>query len=321
MTRALFSTDTKLENQERMFPLEMKSSLPSEALFLRCQTDEILRSKAKDLGKSFYHYTQAQTVKKILQADSIGNHFFFVRNISGMNDLNEAKLHEKNGNKIHSFCTCCSKHEKIPLWYLYSGICGNGARLGFSPGRMLRFLQSISVVYPVENGQVNYALPLHKGEDFQLHCGWVYYLLDGNNRVAYRNKTYAIPPVDKDVLQKCFFVKDYPWEYEQEFRIVIQNKTAHVYDQIAIPIPEDIISKLEIMSAPEQPFTSKEKEEFEALGIRPDKIKESTLGIHMNLLRNNRESILDQLDQWCEADRCDRICTYIRSKKKCVPQR
>ena len=299
--------------------MEAEIALPAEELFLKNQTAEILSSKAKDLGKNFYHYTRAENVKKILNGDSNGNHFFFVRNISGMNDLNEAKLHEKDGKKIHSFCTCCSKHEKIPLWYLYSGICGNGARLGFTPGRMLRFLKSIAVIYPVENGKANYAAPLHIDTDFELQCGWIYYLMDGNNRVAYRNKTFPITPANEGVLQKCFFVKDYPWEYEQEFRIVIHNKTTRVYGQIAIPIPEDIIPELEIMSAPEQPFTRKEKEEFQAQGIRPDKIKESTLGIHMNLLHNNKESILEQLDQWFEADQCDRICAYIRSKKSCVP--
>ena len=294
--------------------MDTEKIFPAEELFLRSQTEEILCSKAKDLGKNFYHYTQANNVRKILHGDSKGNHFFFVRNISSMNDLNEAKLHQENGNKIHSFCTCCSKHEKIPLWYLYSGICGNGARLGFTPGRMLSFLKSIQMVYPVEDGTVNYAVPLHRGEGFELQCGWVYYLMDGGNRVMYRNKTYPITSVNLHILQKCYFVKDYPWEYEQEFRIVIQN-------QIAIPIPKEIISRLEIMSAPEQPFTSKDKEDFSAMGIGADKIKESALGIHMNLLCNNRDSILEQLDQWCETDRCDYICTYIKSKKQCTQQR
>ena len=156
----------------------------AQELLLQQQTVGVLNSKAKDIGQNFYHYTRIDAVKDILRGDERGNRFFFARNISVMNDTNEAKLHEDTGKKVHSFCTCSSKHEKIPLWYLYSGICGNGARLGFSPGRMLKFIKSIQVVYPVMDKEVDYDHPLHIHKDFDLECGWVFYLMNGNNRVC-----------------------------------------------------------------------------------------------------------------------------------------
>jgi hypothetical protein len=115
-------------------------------------------------------------------------------------------------------------------------------------------------------------------------------------------------------------VKDYPWEYEQEFRIIIINKTESVYERIAIPIPKELICELEIMSAPERPFTSLDKEGFTAMGIDPKRIKNSKLGVCMDLLRNNAENILNQMDLWCGEEELEKICAYICSRKQCHPK-
>ena len=295
-----------------------KKIYTAEEIFALNQTDQIMRSKARDIDKNFYHYTTVDSVNKILSSDGFGNHFIFVRNIATMNDLNEAELHKSDGNRIHSFCTCCTKHEKIPLWYLYSGICGNGARLGFTPGKMIKFLNSIKIVYPVENGKANYSNTLKINEDFELFCGWVYYLMDGNNRVMHKNTFYAVEEMDEETIKRSFFIKNYPWEYEREFRIIIINKTDTVFERIALTLPSELIPTLEIMSAPEYTFTEEEKKRYVSFGIKPEKIKKSKLNINMDLLRNNREHILGQMDKWCDEDHCSNVCTYVRSKKKCT---
>lgn len=281
------------------------------------QTEEILKYKAKDIDKNFYHYTTSNSLRDILTADDKGNRFFFVRNIKEMNDLNEAELHKSEGDKIHSFCTCCTKYEKIPLWYLYSGICGNGARLGITPGKMLKFLNSIKTVYPVITGKVDYSKPLLIETDFDMMCGWVYYVMDGNNRVLYRNNLYYMDETNENEINECLFVKDYPWEYESEFRIVIKNKTDKTFDRIAIPFPKEIVPHFEIMSAPEHAFSKEERSKFISMGIKAERIKESRLKINMDLLRNNKYDILRQIDKWCEEEYFTDICSFVSSKKKC----
>ena len=285
------------------------------------QTERIMGSSAKELGKNFYHYTTVDSVNKILTCDENGNCFFFIRNIEQMNDLNEAELHKSESNKIHSFCTCCTSHEKIPLWYLYSGICGNGARLGFTPGKMIKFLKSIKVVYPVVDNKVDYSNQLKINADFELSCGWIYYLMDGNNRVLYRNKFYEIEEIEKETMEKNYFIKDYPWEYEREFRILIKNKTDLLYERLAIHIPPEIISSLEVMSAPERKFTEKEREKYISLGIKPEKIKESRLGVRMNLLENNKKDIMEEIEKWCDEEQCLYFCNYVQLKKKCKEEK
>ena len=106
-------------------------------IFSLNQTNEIMKSKARDVGKGFYHYTTTEKLEKILAKDERGNRFLFASNFKEMNDKKEETWHKTTGDRIHSFCTCCTRHEKIPLWYIYSGICGNGVRIGFTPGKML----------------------------------------------------------------------------------------------------------------------------------------------------------------------------------------
>lgn len=289
-----------------------------EEIFSFNNTEKILASKAEEIKKNFYHYTSYESLRKILTGDDQGNHFFFVRSISEMNDRNEAKLHLDDGDKIHSFCTCCTKHEKIPLWYLYSGICGRGVRLGITPGKMLKFLRDIELVYPVAGGKVDYSSPLRIHNDFDLLCGWVYYLMDGNNRIFYRNRYYSTECMDESLLKTNYFIKNYPWEYEREFRVIIKNKTAVSYERIAIPISQAFIEELEIMSAPEHSFTDSEKEDYISLGIKPKRIKKSSLNIKMDLLKGNKADILEQIDVWCDEDQCGTICSFVKTKNRCV---
>lgn len=288
-----------------------------EDILFQNQTEQILGSKARQIGKNFYHYTRVENVLKILSGDESGNCFFHISNLLCMNDVNEATLHRENGDHIHSFCLCCSKHEKIPLWYLYSGICGKGARIGFTPGKMLQFLRSIDTVYPVVGGQPDYEKPLKIHRDFEMQCGWVYYLMDGRNRVFYRNEYYPIEVVRPETMGKCYFIKDYPWEYEREFRIVIENKTEESFLKIALPLPKELIPTLEIMFAPEHLLTEEEKTEFIKLGIKEEKLMPSGLKIHMDLLKQNKEYILNQMNEWCEEDSCESLCAYIYGKKCC----
>ena len=294
-----------------------KQKYAAAELFSFNNTQQILESKANEFNKKFYHYTTVDKLLRILKADQAGRCFFFCSSIAGMNDESEIRLHKEDGRKIHSFCTCYANHEKIPLWYLYSGICGNGARIGFPPGKMLRFLRSIEAVYPVDGDQINYSTPLKIEKDFSLDCGWVFYLMDGNNRILYRRKIYAVNDIDSKTLEKNYFVKDYPWEYEQEFRIVIRNKTKINYERIAIPVPKELFRHLEIMSAPERAFTAEEKRKLISLGIHPKKIKESKIGASMDLLKRNKADIAAQIDKWCGEEQCGNVCAYVKTKNKC----
>ena len=101
-----------------------------------------LPCKAKDFSNSsFWYYTNLYTADLILK-----NKCVYISNLSLMNDIDEAELHCKNKEFIHCFCLCNSDTEKIPMWYLYAGITGQGVSLGFSPSAMIDFISSIKTV-------------------------------------------------------------------------------------------------------------------------------------------------------------------------------
>lgn len=281
------------------------------------QTTFFRNCKPSDIKKKFYHYTSVDSLKSILKGDEKSQSFLFLGSLANMNDINEANLHKEVAHKTFLFCACSTDSERIPLWYLYAGISGNGARLCFTKEKMLKFFKRIEKVYPVSNYKVDYSKELKVDQDFELQCGYVYYVKDDKSVIKHNTKYHYIKSFDDELLINNYFIKDYPWEYEKEFRIVIQIKGDEVYEKVAIPIPEDIKKQLKITSAPEYQFSEEEKDEFVSYGIKKENIGASKLTINMNLLRNNQKNIIAQIESWCDETSCDKVCEYIKNKKKC----
>lgn len=246
--------------------------------------------KAKDFSSvNFWYYTRLSTANKILE-----NKYVYISNLSEMNDLDEAKLHNNTSKFVHCFCFCNSNSEKIPMWYLYSGISGMGASLGFTPATMIKLINSIETVSTPDG-----AVTLHKGKDFDLDFGWIFYRkVDQKDRVFYRNKWYSLKdPINFE--SNNYFIKSYPWEYEREFRIVIQNKTDTPYDRFVInlaPVYEQIKLKL----APEITEETFIKLQPQLHGINKFLSKKplplhSNLLINMNLFKRNFKGFLEYI--------------------------
>lgn len=253
----------------------------------------VIPDLARDLSsKSFWHYTNLLTVDLILDGCS-----FWVSPISTMNDLDELALHTPKKDKIHSLCFCNSETEKIPLWYLYSGISGKGAALGLTPGSMLAFLRSLKTVEGLNDDGKRDSLSI--GSDIQLRIGWVYYQKQHEtNHVFYKNKWYELDDVHS--FQKDnYFIKNYPWEYEKEFRIIFINHTKNAYKRLIVPFSKELRDKIKIRLAPE--LTLSELSTVKNLkyisGAINSKLSESDLKIKMNLFSRNRTSLSAYLSE------------------------
>ena len=111
-----------------------------------------------------------------------------------------------------------------------------------------------------------------------------------------------------------YFIKDYPWEYEKEFRIVLINRTGRYIEKIKIDIPEEFRKskrrKLKIRLGPEvsndKPDSSgktdfdrfkqeilekaekKDKDEGSSYTVTVDKSK---LKVNMDLMIRNQKVI------------------------------
>ena len=261
---------------------------------------------------TFWNYTSIGNLNDILKSG-----YFFASNLAIMNDKNEKELHPNNSESVHALCFCNSNTEKIPMWYLYGGITGKGCALGVTPAKMRDWIRMIKEVYVVVGKKADTEQALSVGKDVSLECGWVFYR-KGKSEIFYRNKWHRIAEKDYDEFENDnFFIKDYPWEYEREFRILIKNKTGKNHDRLAIKIPEKIYPSLKLRLAPElteEKFQSevKDLEGFQKFFIS-SKAKESDLKISMDLLNRNKERI----HKYVEEHASD-ICKVIREAFKCT---
>ena len=256
---------------------------------------------------TFWQYTNVEAICKIL-----GGSCFWVNNISGMNDLREADLHGAEKEDIFVQCFCNSDTEKIPMWYLYGGIVGRGASIGFTSGVMLNYIRSIKYVTELVEDPAKGFVPgarLEIGKDFDLQFGWVFYADDKyvDKDDADENRTIRVKCWSKfinvlnaeEFYKGNYFVKDYPWEYEKEFRLVFINKTGRTIKKIRVDIPEEFRTrkdrKLKVRLAPEVK-SDKDFEEYQKRILDAGKeyqvtVLKSELKINMDLLGRNKNDI------------------------------
>lgn len=289
-------------------------------------SEELKEMNKPDLGAknsadfskyTFWQYTSVDTIERILDGNC-----FWVNSISGMNDLHESELHKDEKEDIFIQCFCNSNNEKIPMWYLYGGIAGKGACIGFTPRVMMDYINSIKyvteLVYDSNIDSYVIGKQLEKDIDFELQVGWVFYTdyeLPLNTdetkkkivRVNYFNKFLNVKEAGS-FFDGNYFIKDYPWEYEKEFRLVFINKTGRKLDKIKIDIPQEFREKknLKIKLAPEisnNTDVTSGMSEYESCAGNLQKIAEknnyrisvskSDLRIKMDLLGRGKSDVND----------------------------
>lgn len=285
------------------------SSFSAEELKRMNDPEKVYEALSKSY--EFWYYSSYSTVNKILLGKQI-----YIRSIDRLNDIDEKNLHKDDCNKVYCLCFCNSKTEKIPMWYLYSGITGQGAAIGITSSQMKKLIESIEFITDPNSGE-----KLEKGEDFDIEYGWIYYRRSDNNQtVKYRNKWYNIDDASS-FERNNYFIKSYPWEYEREFRIIIHLKKEENYDALAIDI-SDVYDKLKVKLGPEMGRTDFENgqiennEGYKQFMVR--KILRSKLQINMDLINRNIESFVDFVgndSMTIDEINLDEICDGIRNRR------
>lgn len=291
----------------------------------------------KNLGNyRFSHYTTVDSADKILSSGEL-----WCSKLTDTNDKDEIKLHQANGNEAFVLSLCNSNNEKIPMWYLYSGICGNGVSIAFTPTKMAMLLNDIKSVdlltWKKDSSFGDPPLERKTLEEnqFDIQCGWVFYRKKDAKEVFYRKKWYSLSSGTNTLDMKAFesnnfFVKDYPWEYEKEFRVIIKvkgegkeiiDKIGESKAKIAIKIPDKIYRDIKIRTAPEFGNVS---DPLELQGFKKwakKKLEISSLGISMDLIGRNKKDInntlIDKFDELVGEKNYGEICKKISEKQKC----
>lgn len=280
-------------------------------------------NEIEESSNGFYYFTTVHTAEKILSETN--ENYIFVSPISKMNDLHERELHSVNGNRVYGLCFCNSDMDNIPMWYLYAGISGQGARIGITAKKMYNLIENIEFIYAVENFQIGRRLV--RGIDFDLEYGWIFYRQDGN-RIKYRNQYYSLTDSLLAFEHENYLVKDLEWRYEKEFRLVFRVK-GNPPERIAVPLDKKALMKnggLSVMLAPELRPRINEKmiiEEYaRQFGLPAEKVKFSKLKIKMDLVSRNQYTIIDRfsdvLNNLSERD-VENVCKQMQGRQLCTP--
>lgn len=210
------------------------------------------------------------------------------------------------------------------MWYLYGGIDGKGVGICLKQNVMKSILASIEKV------KTSVGSYLQKGSDFDIECGYVYYQKGDleNCTYKYRRKNYTLCSSDEyyEFAEDNYFIKKDPWDYENEFRIVIKTKDRTEYEYLDLEIPDVLLSELSFCFAPEM------SEEEIHMAISNSEILQSylshgnwsrsKLNVKMHLLDRSRLDLhsifFDDFNEiFNEKKDLEKICGIIKNNNAC----
>lgn len=207
----------------------------------------------------YYHYTKMEVVNKILE-----NKRLHLSNSKKAND----KTERERDPCLFSVCFATGTSESLPLWYLYSGVDGKGARIGMTKKTFLKFIEKAKV-YLIEYSDDTFlnekdAKELDKDE-YEISCRDVLYAHEDSTKSGFYRAKYKNEVINdisqteyqklmESTKEKNLIIKGLIWFYEKETRIQVRIKNENLLNKkfckVALDI-ESIIEELAIRLAPE----------------------------------------------------------------------
>ena len=210
----------------------------------------------------YYHYTTLEKANSILDSKKL----WLTPLSESANDLVERETYKRIGRRCFSACFSTGTSENLPLWYLYSGVDGRGARIGFNKRCFRKLLNSaaflLSEYDSKERKLIGKPVPLNQ-EDFKFVCRDILYIgSDSKNKNAFRFK-YNGETINNrsglerdEIFQKYEkFIKGLIWFYEKETRIQVEiiNEDLLVDSKQYVVLLDlsDVLQDISIRLAPE----------------------------------------------------------------------
>lgn len=232
--------------------------------------------------ESFYHYSSLETITLILETNRI---WLSRMSSSHINDLDEKRFIGHNPDRMFFASFCNSNSDVLPMWVLYAVDMEKGAAIGITPGKMRDWLINIDKV--TVNSNVG-ELELIRDKDFKLHYGWCIY--HSGKKIKIKNKSYIFKGFDSNNVVKKdeMFRKQHQWNYEKEFRIIVEITNENIKCENINHVELDI-SKIpsvgkKIKLSPQMKNDPSVKNELaKRFGINKDKITKSKLKTNIDL--------------------------------------
>ena len=179
----------------------------------------------------FFHYSNLKNINSILE-----KHAFHLSNVSRFNDKMDSKQFGTETDYFFSLCFSTGINENLSLWYLYSGINGQGGRIVFTPAYLEKMITegeySLCKYQKIENDKdieiYNTPLYIHKDMDIVLQ-DVIYYqesdcdpgYMDLKYNTMTNHKKISVDEFDKYKVENTGFCKNLIWYYEKETRLLV----------------------------------------------------------------------------------------------------
>ena len=255
----------------------------------------------------------------------LNNEYLWLSNLNSFNDLDEGDL-AGNDENLFGLCFSALYSENLPMWYLYGGITGQGARITFKKAAFNKWLKSLEFVLLLTDTQeVKEYKPLFvKSHDV------IYASLEEEKnicRLKYNggvNKNLSVEEYGKLKEMHKGFIKALPWFYEKEFRILVRvddeiaGQLNSQNSQIKLAVKLGSYNNFDVMLGPESVITDYSSYHGFTKFLSAKIQKSSFSKVKMDLLKRNKESIVDDISQWYDEKFSENICRYIHSKNNCT---
>lgn len=208
---------------------------------------EYLQSKAYN----HTYYKVYSTLERV--QSSLDNGLLYLSNGKNWNDKKDREEFNAEENDFVRFglCLSCSKSENVAMWMLYGGMKQQGVMLNFRQTQIKSLLkcEEIEFGYIDENTKNFICDRVLQRDDFQIGLMDVIYFSKSEDGSGYDIKradevckNIATDVVDKlDGIKKC-----YPWNYENECRLIVTVKRSAIdsRDTIARISAKEILEQL-----------------------------------------------------------------------------
>ena len=294
-----------------------------ESKFYKITNMQEIIDFAKDHERNHTYYCHYSTLQKI---DCIlKNECIWLSRLDEFNDTTESD-NVANDKNLFGLCFSALFSENLPMWYLYGGITGTGARITFKKNSFWKWINSLEfvLVNKFDNKVIQDVIPVEKK-----YHDVIYASLEGQDkcRIKYNgcvNKNFLLQ--DYMVLKEKHkgFVKEIPWFYEKEFRILVRVDDAIAEQlnrkeseiKLAVRLREETFKTFDIMLGPESEIDDFSKYLGFTKFLR-SKIQKSSFKVKMNLLYRNQRNIIDEISQWYNEFASKNICEYIHNQNHC----
>lgn len=173
--------------------------------------------------KNYYHYSDIEGISGILTSG-----VFWVSSVKYSNDMKEHNEFGEDTYQYFQLCFSTGTTENLPLWFLYSGQNGRGARICITKSQIIKMIDSNNLDLSLvccndpEKPKIKLSPEDYKAEFKDV----VYFKKEGKkHRLKHNtdvNNYFPAKEFEKYKEENRGFFKDIVWFYEKETRLLIR---------------------------------------------------------------------------------------------------